>query len=154
MFSLSNSSRIFALCVAAAAVSSGVRAENEVAENPGLLGVHGLLGATGLGYGAPGYGGGPAVSVGVPGLASVGVGVGNGGVGVSANVLGLGAHVGVGNGGVGNGAPGYGVPSTGVYNAPAYNSVPAATAVDNAATTTTVVNGAPTCFSVRYSDVT
>ncbi|KAE9260620.1 hypothetical protein PR003_g34286, partial [Phytophthora rubi] len=148
MFSLSNSSRIFALCVAAAAVSSGVRAENEVAENPGLLGVPGLLGgllgAIGLGYGAPGYGGGPAVSVGVPGLASVGVGVGNGGVGVSANVLGLGAHVGVGNGGVGNGAPGYCVPPTGVYNAPAYNSVPAATAVENAATTTTGVNGAPT----------
>ncbi|KAE8888154.1 hypothetical protein PF003_g27732 [Phytophthora fragariae] len=135
-----------ALCVAATAVSSGVRAENEVAENPGLLGVPGLLGATGLGYGAPGYGGGPAVSVGVPGLASVGVG--NGGVGVSANVLGLGALVGVDNGGVGNGAPGYGVPPTGVYNAPAYNSVPA-TAVNSAPTTTTAVNGASTAANAN-----
>ncbi|KAE9057480.1 hypothetical protein PF007_g31633, partial [Phytophthora fragariae] len=83
MFSLSTSSKIFALCVAAATVSSGVCAEKEVAETLGLLGVPGLvgglLGATGLGYGVPGYGGGPAVSVGVPGLASVGVGVGNGG---------------------------------------------------------------------------
>ncbi|KAE9281947.1 hypothetical protein PF001_g23546 [Phytophthora fragariae] len=79
MFSLSNSSKIFALCVAAAAGCSGVHAENEAAETFGLLGVPGY-----------GYGAGPAVSVGVPGLASVGVGLGNGGVGVGANVLSVG----------------------------------------------------------------
>ncbi|KAG6611731.1 Carbohydrate-binding protein [Phytophthora cinnamomi] len=85
MFSLSNSSKILVLCVAAAAVSSGVRAEKEVAETFGLLGV------PGVGVGAPGYGYGvgPGVSVGVPGLASVGVGLGNDGVNVGANVLGL-----------------------------------------------------------------
>ncbi|KAE9297062.1 hypothetical protein PF008_g23844 [Phytophthora fragariae] len=53
MFSLSNSSKIFALCVAAAAVCSGVHAENEAAETFGLLGGVGV-GANVLSVGVSG----------------------------------------------------------------------------------------------------
>ncbi|KAE9277309.1 hypothetical protein PF008_g28886 [Phytophthora fragariae] len=54
-----NSGKIFSMCIVAVAISSEVRAEREVAETFGLLGL-------GLGHG---------VSVGVPGIASVNVGL-------------------------------------------------------------------------------
>ncbi|KAE9174481.1 hypothetical protein PF004_g26649 [Phytophthora fragariae] len=89
-----SSSHIVGLCIAAAALSSGVRAEKAVAETFGHLhGLHGLHGVhgVGVGVGVPGvlgvgvghglygpgvYGPGVGVGVGVPGVASVGVGVG------------------------------------------------------------------------------
>ncbi|KAE9264001.1 hypothetical protein PR003_g32954, partial [Phytophthora rubi] len=49
-----NNAKIFVLCIAAVALSSGVRAEQEVAQT--------LIGGPGL------------VGVGIPGVASVGVG--------------------------------------------------------------------------------
>ncbi|KAE8954526.1 hypothetical protein PR002_g32062, partial [Phytophthora rubi] len=117
-----SSSKIFAMCVAAVAVSSGVQAEKEVAETFGLLGL-GLLGSGLLGHG---------VSVGVPGVASVGVGPGAYGPGVvspgvSVGVPGI-ASVGVGLPGVGVGAPAgvnVGAPATVVNNGGAYGGAPA-----------------------------
>ncbi|KAG2979442.1 hypothetical protein PC120_g25141 [Phytophthora cactorum] len=51
-----SNNKIFALCIAVVALSNGARAEKQVAETFGLLGV-------------------PGVGVGVPGVASVGVGI-------------------------------------------------------------------------------
>ncbi|EGZ06646.1 hypothetical protein PHYSODRAFT_340864 [Phytophthora sojae] len=89
-----SSGKIFAMCIAAVAVSSGVHAEREVAETFGLLGLgHGIgvgvPGVASVGVGPGAYGPGvvsPGASVGVPGIAGVNVGlpaVGVGGPAVS-----------------------------------------------------------------------
>ncbi|KAE8965032.1 hypothetical protein PR001_g28849 [Phytophthora rubi] len=94
-----NNAKIFVLCIAAVALSSGVRAEQEVAQT--------LIGGPGL------------VGVGIPGVASVGVG----GLGVyGPGVYGPGVY---GPGAYGPGVYGPGVYGPGVgYNgaAPAYPS--------------------------------
>ncbi|KAE9028850.1 hypothetical protein PR002_g10298 [Phytophthora rubi] len=54
MFGFSTSSKFSTLCLAVAVLSSGARAEQEVAETFGLLGLHhGVFGAPVVGYGAP-----------------------------------------------------------------------------------------------------
>ncbi|EGZ14044.1 hypothetical protein PHYSODRAFT_256140 [Phytophthora sojae] len=103
MFSLNlSSSKILALCLAGAAVASGARAETEVAETLGLLGVPGA-----------GYGVGPACRRRCGLGAHVGVGLP--GVGYPA--------------GYPAGYPVNGAPPTGIYNAPptVVNSAPTST---------------------------
>ncbi|KAF1774995.1 hypothetical protein GQ600_25376 [Phytophthora cactorum] len=113
-----SNNKIFALCIAVVALSNGARAEKQVAETFGLLGV------PGVGVGVPGSlasewalvlaSGVASVGVGVPGVVGVnGVGVGVNGsvlvwasrvnVGAPATVVHDGVDVGVGTGGNGNG---------------------------------------------------
>ncbi|KAE9277315.1 hypothetical protein PR003_g28824 [Phytophthora rubi] len=88
-----NSAKIFAMCIAAVALSSGVLADKEAAQTlvggPGVsVGVPGIVNV-GVGPGAYGPGVvGPAVGVGVPGIVNVGVGGhGVGGVGYNGGTV-------------------------------------------------------------------
>ncbi|KAE8960608.1 hypothetical protein PR003_g32547 [Phytophthora rubi] len=73
-----NCEKIFAMCIAAVALSSGVHAETEAAQTlvggPGIsVGVPGIVNVGVGGAYGPGVVG-PAVGVGVPGIVNVGVG--------------------------------------------------------------------------------
>ncbi|KAF1774983.1 hypothetical protein GQ600_25363 [Phytophthora cactorum] len=91
-----SNNKIFALCIAVVALSNGARAEKQVAETFGLLGV------PGVGVGVPGSLASD-VGVGVPGVVGVNGVVNSVNVGAPATVVHDGVDVGVGTGGNGNG---------------------------------------------------